>query len=138
MKIETYPFSEEEIKKLEEYRDKQEDGRLKVRFIALLMAARELKLEVVASVVGKSLKTIENWFNQYLKQGIDSLNSFQYKPKKTYLTEEQINQTIEWVKKNNPATVKEVKAYIHRNFNIAYDVETVRQLLKKRAKAAAS
>ena len=33
------------------------------------------------------MKTIENWFKQYLKKGIDSLNSFQYKPKKTYLTE---------------------------------------------------
>ena len=132
MKIANYTFSEEEIKKLEEYRDKQEDGRLKLRFVALLMAARGLKLEVVSSVVGKSLKTIENWFKQYLKKGIDSLNSFQYKPKKTYLSEEQINQTIEWVRKNNPATAKEVRAYILSNFNVAYDVETVRQLLKKR------
>ncbi len=132
MKIENYTFSEDEIKKLEEYRDKQNDGRLKLRFVALLMAAKGLKLEVIPSVVGKSLKTIENWFRQYLKKGIDSLNSFQYKPKKTYLTEEQINQTIEWVKENNPATVKEVKAYIQSNFKVTYNVETVRQLLIKR------
>ena len=90
MKIENYTFSEEEIKKLEEYRDKQDDGHLKVRFVALLIAARGLKLEVIPSVVGKSLKTTENWFKQYLTKGIDSLNSFHYKPKKTYLTEEQI------------------------------------------------
>jgi transposase len=132
MKIENYTFTEEEIKLLEEYRDRQNDPRLKLRFIALLTIARGVQLPVASLIIGKSQYTIKNWFQKYITKGIDSLNNFQYKPKKTYLKEEQINQTVEWVKNNNPATLKEIRAYIQSNFKVTYDVETVRQLLHKR------
>jgi transposase len=132
MKIENYTFTEEEIKLLEEYRDKQDDPRLKLRFIALLTIARGVELPVASLIIGKSPYTVKNWFQKYITKGIDCLNNFQYKPKKTYLKEEQINQTVEWVKNTNPATLKEIRAYIQSNFKVTYDVETVRQLLHKR------
>jgi transposase len=47
------------------YRDEQQDVRLKIRFIALLMLAQGINIEIIASSVGKSVKTIENWFQQY-------------------------------------------------------------------------
>ncbi len=68
--------------------------RLKVRFIVLLMLAKGFELENVASVIGKSIKTIKNWHYQYVEKGIDSLNFFQYKPKQTYLETEQIEEVI--------------------------------------------
>ncbi len=73
-------FDDYEIARLQEYRDNQPDVRMKVRFIALLMLAKGFELENVTSVVGKSIQTIENWHYQYVEKGIDSLNSFQYKP----------------------------------------------------------
>jgi transposase len=133
MKIENYTFTKDEIKLLEEYRDKQDDSRLKSRFISLLAIANGVELTVASQIIGKSIHTIETWFKKYITKGIDSLNSFQYKPKKSYLTEEQINQTVEWVRKNNPGTLKEIRAYIQSNFQVKYDVETVRQLIKKRS-----
>ena len=87
-------FDDYEIARLQEYRDNQPDVRMKVRFIALLMLAKGFELENVASVIGKSIKTIKNWHYQYVEKGIDSLNFFQYKPKQTYLETEQIEEVI--------------------------------------------
>lgn len=48
-----YIFLEEEIRQLREYRDKQRDDRLKLRFVALLMLVEEVSITSVASVIGK-------------------------------------------------------------------------------------
>lgn len=124
-------FSQEDIQQLREYRDKQRDGRLKLRFVALLMLAEEVAIETVAFVVGTCVKTIETWAGHYLTKGIDSLNSFQYTPKQTYLKPAQIEQLVTWVKTTNPAKTKQVKAYITEQFRVAYSVEAVRVLMLK-------
>lgn len=131
MDITDYKFQNDEIQSLKSYRDEQMDVRLKVRFIALLMLAQGISIEIVASSIGKSVKTIENWFQQYKTKGIDSLNSFHYKPKQTFLSKEQIEQTIAWVKETNPEKVKEIREYIKEQFHVIYSVEAVRQLLHK-------
>jgi transposase len=131
MDVSDYKFSESEIIHLQQYRDNQADLCLKIRFMALLLLAKNLDLKDIASVVGKSARTIENWHQQYVTKGIDSLNSFQYVPKKTFLTEEQISQVIKWVADTNPGKLKEIKQYITDQFHVRYSNEAVRKLLKK-------
>ena len=82
MDVSKYKFSDNEIERLEQYRDNQNDARLKSRFMALLMIANGIEINTIASIIGKSVKTIENWHRQYLTRGIESLNFFQYKPQK--------------------------------------------------------
>jgi hypothetical protein len=65
MDVSKYKFSDDEIHLLKNFRDNQEDSRLKLRFLSLLMLAEGLELDKVASIIGKSEKTIENWFYQY-------------------------------------------------------------------------
>jgi len=132
MDVSEYQFNEAEIERLHEHRDNQLDVRLKIRFMAMLMLAEGIELKTIASIVGKSVKTIENWHCQYVSKGIDSLNSFQYQPKKSYLTEVQIDQVVIWVKETNPGKTKQVRDYIQRHFQIAYSNEAVRKMLKKR------
>lgn len=98
-----YQFSEAEIAKLRAYRNNQSDVRLKIRFIALLMIAEGVELKTIASAIGKSIITIENWHFQYITKGINSLNDFQYKPKQSYLIAEQIDQVVSWVKETGAA-----------------------------------
>jgi len=131
MDVSEYQFGDDEIVKLHDRRDNQPDVRLKVRFIALLMLAEGIELKSVASIIGKSIKTIENWHYQYVTKGIDSLNAFQYKPKQSYLTSEQIDRVVEWVIETNPGKTKEVREYIKDHFNISYSNEAVRKILKK-------
>ena len=126
-----YQFDDDKITALHDHRDNQPDARLKVRFIALLMLAEGFELEKIASIIGKSIKTIEKWHFEYATKGIDSLNSFQYKPKKSYLTSEQIDQVVTWVKETNPGKTKEVREYIKDHFKVVYTNEAVRKLLKK-------
>jgi transposase len=131
MDVSTYKFGDDEIERLHYYRDNQPDARLKLRFIALLMLAEKIEPTTIASVVGKSVKTIENWYHQYVTRGIDSLNSFQYQPKKSFLTPEQIDQVAKWVKETNPGKIKEVREYIKDHFQISYSNEAVRKMLQK-------
>jgi transposase len=131
MRITEYVFSDNEIELLSEYRDNQKDSRLQLRFIALLLLAKGSDVSFVSSIIGKNIKTIENWFQQYKTKGIDSLNSFQYKPKKTFLTKEQIEEVVSWVRETNPAKTKEIRTYIKDHFKVAYSIEAVRVLLKR-------
>lgn len=80
-----YAFSDTEIDQLRKYRDQQEDARLQVRFITILMIAEKLNLDIISSISGKSKRTIVRWLNMYIERGIDSLCSFQYQPKQAYL-----------------------------------------------------
>jgi transposase len=132
MDVSKYEFDDEEIAKLHKYRDNQPDVRLKVRFMTLLMLANKVELKTIASIIGKSIKTIENWHCQYVTKGINSLNSFQYKPKQSYLDSEQINQVVNWVTQTNPGKTKEVRKYIKDHFEVDYTNEAVRKLLKKK------
>jgi transposase len=131
MRITEYVFFDNEISLLSEYRDNQKDSRLQLRFIALLLLSKGSDVSFVSSIIGKNIKTIENWFQQYKTKGIDSLNSFQYKPKKTFLSKEQIEEVVSWVRKTNPAKTKEIRAYIKDHFKVTYSIEAVRVLLKK-------
>ena len=136
MKLSDCKFSENDIKQLQDYRDGQEDFRLKLRFMAILSVALnksdiEVAVENAAAAFGKHIETIKNWLYEYLTEGPEKLNSFNYKPKQSYLSRHQINQVVIFVAYENPATVKEVMDYINNEFSISYSHEAVRKLLIK-------
>ena len=136
MKLSDCKFTENDIKKLQDYRDGQEDFRLKLRFTAILSAALnksdiEVAVENAAAAFGKHIETIKNRLFQYLTEGPEKVNSFNYKPKQPYLNRYQINQVVIFVTYENPATVKEVMSYINNEFSVFYSHEAVRQLLIK-------
>lgn len=132
MAIMNITFSDSEISMLKNYRDKQKDERLKIRFIALLMIASQSTVEYVSHVIGCSARSIQNWIDIYMVKGVDGLNSFNYKPKESYLNFNQINQVVIYVLFYSPCKVKEVNEYIKDKFNVSYSDESVRQLLLKR------
>ena len=132
MDVSNYKFNDQEIELLNQYRDNQDDARLKARFIALLILAEGIEIHKVASIIGKSIKTIENWHRQYRSKGIESLNFFQYKPKQSYLNDEQIEQLVSWVKTTNPSKLKQIRQYIKEHFEVKYTTEAIRKLLHKK------
>ena len=126
-----YVFSHSEIELLKEYRDKQTDHRLKLRFIALVMLSSS-NIDAVADIIGKTKQTIVNWFDLYITKGIESLAHFNYKPKQPSLNLFQMNQVVIWVSFENPPYIKAVMEYIRDKFGIEYSHEGVRKLLKKK------
>jgi transposase len=52
-------------------------------------------------------------------------------PKKTLLTDEQIEQIVKWVTERNPGKIKEISQHIKEHFKISYSNEAVRKLLKR-------
>jgi transposase len=131
MDITQHPFRQEEIQELRQSRDHQGDGRLKIRFMGLLMLAESLSVEQAASLIGRSVTTLLNWGHQDLTKGLDSLNSFNYTPKQTYLKPSQLEQLVAWVKETHPTKTKHARADIKEHFRVGYTVEAVRQVLHK-------
>lgn len=136
MKLSDCIFSEKDIEQLQNYRDRQKDTKLKLRFMAILSVIYdtngiEAGIGRTSDIFGKHTETIKNWLRIYLNEGIEKLNSSNYKPKQSYLNRHQINQVIIFVTYENPATAKEVQDYIKEKFSIAYCTEAVRQLLIK-------
>lgn len=129
--IRTHIFMPEEIETLKKYRDGQKDFRLKIRFLVLLLIAENMAIPLIALSVGKSIRTIEDWYKIYLTKGPDALNFFQYKPKQCYLNDDQITELIAWVKKENPSDTKVICHYIKEHFGVTYCRSAVEKLLKK-------
>jgi transposase len=96
------------------------------------MLAEGIEIYKVASIIGKSIETIENRHRQYRGKGIESLNFLQYKPKQSYLNDEQIKQLVSWVKTSNPAKLKQIRQYIIDHFKVKYTTEAIRKLLHKK------
>ncbi|MBF0240128.1 MAG: IS630 family transposase [SAR324 cluster bacterium] len=127
----SHQFSSSEIEKLKTYRDAQKDSRLKQRFTALLMLARGIAVELILEIVGIGQRCLLNWLKKYLQNGINSLNSFNYKPKVSYLTEDQIKELLSWVRTNKPFNIKVIVEHIDDHYNITYNQDAVRKLLKR-------
>ena len=79
--ISEHDFSKEEIVLLEQYRDNQEDYRLKQRFIIFLQIIDGVSIDTICKTFKISPKSIDNWYKKYVSEGIDSLNVFNYKKK---------------------------------------------------------
>ena len=127
-----YNFSESEINQLKQCRDHCQNNRLKERFIVILLyATLSISTNQIAEIIGKSKRTIENWLSIYFVEGIEGLNDYQFKPKKSFLNFYQKNQVKIFVSFNNPETVKEVSDYIEKIFEVKYSNEGTRKLLKE-------
>jgi transposase len=96
------------------------------------MLATGAGIENVSFVVGCTVETIKNWVRIYETKGTESLNTYNYKPKKPYLTFSQISQVVIFVISDSPRSAEEIREYIKDRFNVCYCEESVRQLLKKR------
>jgi transposase len=131
MKMPDHIFTNNEIIKLNKYRDKQKNANLKIRFVALLMISKEISIDVISQTIGKCKNTIIIWFVKYLSKGIDSLNSYNYVPKKEFINKVQISEVLDWVRENNPSTCKEVARKIKDDYSVMYTAESVRKLLKR-------
>lgn len=58
MKISDISFSDYEISQLKEFRDKQKNGKLKIRFMVLLMLSAGSRIDQVLSVAGYCKKQL--------------------------------------------------------------------------------
>ena len=127
----THQFLAKEVTLLQNYRDRQKDGRLKQRFIALLLLAEGSELKVITSVIGVSERSLERWMDMYLQKGINSLNSFQYQGSVPLLEKEEQQQLLQWVEEQTPGNLGSIVEYIRSEFGVIYTSDAVSKLLKR-------
>jgi transposase len=126
-----YKFSKEEVELLQNYRDRQNDLRLKQRFIALLLLAKASPLEVITFVLGISERSLERWMDIYLQTGINALNVFQYKAKVPKLSIEEQRELFQWVEVHTPGNLESIVDFICTKFGVVYTKDAVSKMLKR-------
>lgn len=80
---------------------------------------------------GVCIDTITNWLKIYKKWWIELLLSWEYKWKKSQLTEKQKEQLRARNKEKSFETAKEAKNYIEKEFWFKYHLHSVQKMLKK-------
>jgi len=125
-----HEFSDFDIEQLKKYRDQCKDIRVKERILSIIMyATLSISTLLLAEIFGKTERTIENWILIYINDGIKGISSFNYKPKKKYLSFHELQQLRIFVTFDNPETIKEIIQYIKNKFDVEYSIEGARKIL---------
>ncbi|OQY58145.1 MAG: hypothetical protein B6245_13415 [Desulfobacteraceae bacterium 4572_88] len=67
---------------------------------------------------GLASPTGGNWFQRYVAEGSEGLNSFSYKARRPGPNINQIHQVIIWVTYHNPENTREIREYADVGFGI--------------------
>jgi transposase len=102
------------------------------RYQALLLSFRAYSRQEVAQIVGVSSRTLQNWINQAIKEGLDSLGTRKHGggyPSKLSL--EQQSMVDRWVEERPTITLRQLQKRISEEWNISLSLPQVWALLGK-------
>lgn len=118
---------------------RNEDARYDHKLHAVLLATKNLSCPNIAKLLGDSERTIRNWINSYLKDGLQGLVDEEKSGRPRKLSNEQLSH-IEKVLRMLPEDVgissgiwdgKTLSAYIEEKFNINLSVRQCQRLFRE-------
>jgi len=116
---------------LEQRRKGTLDRRLYQRLTAVLMVAKGMTREVVATSLGVSRSQLGQWLRQYRNQGMDALCTLRYQGDPGQLTAPQIEQLKETIGTGCFRTAKQICHWVEDTFAVVYSCSGVKDLLKR-------
>lgn len=117
---------------LEKYYKEAQNPFAAKRYQALLLCLRAYNRQEVAQIIGVSSRTLQNWINQAIKEGLDSLGRRKHGggyPSKLSWQQQAI--VDEWVQNQPTITLLQLQKRILANWNISLSLPQVSALLKK-------
>lgn len=117
---------------LQQYYQQAETPFAMKRYHALLLCLRSYKRQQVAEIVGVSRRTLQNWINQALKEGLDSLSIAKHGggyPSKLSVERQLIVDT--WVEEHPTITLAQLQQRIADRWQISLSLPQISSLLTK-------
>jgi len=118
----------EDIEALERYQKKGTSNTIRKRSQCLLLSHQGRTITDLSNIFGVNRRTIERWFNNWMKNGIDSLPIKHGRGVKTRLNgyEDEVSQQLELHNRN----LKNVLTYFEKQHNISICKKTLQNFLK--------
>jgi putative transposase len=104
---------------VQQFLDDTRDTREYKRALAVTMAQQGIAYDTITAVLQVSKSFISKWKGIYTKQGVAGFR-MGYRGSAGYLTTEQRDQTIAWLREQNAWSVPALQAYLRDTFQVEY------------------
>lgn len=117
-----------EIEVLENLHQNSPNNTVRKRSQCLVLSHQRHKINDLASIFNVSRRTIERWFDNWVKKGVDSLEIAEGRGAKTLLKDysDEVSRQLELHNRN----LKNVLIYFEENHNIKICKKTLQNFLK--------
>ena len=107
------------LKELQDFIDSNPDPRELKRALAVRMLLDGIKPSRIGVILGVSEAFISKWKMCFLFEGIEALK-LGYKGAKSFLTEQQRKEVIEWLKSKDYWLLQELEDHIEKQYNVRF------------------
>lgn len=122
-------FTDEELSKLRKIRNEHPHPVLRRRALVMLLKYEEIPHHKIASIVGISENTVRNYFEMYLRGGLESLMTINFRKPQSKLKSFDV-EIKNYFDKNPPATISQACAEIKELTGISIKNTQMRAYLK--------
>ena len=107
------------LKELQDFIDSNPDPRELKRALAVRMLLDGIKPSRIGVILGVSEAFISKWKMCFLFEGLEALK-LGYKGAKSFLTEQQRKEVIEWLKSKDYWLLQELEDHIEKQYNVRF------------------
>jgi len=114
---------EKQIQELDEWIKKNLDSRELKRALGVKLALQGWAYRAIAEVLNVSTSFISKWKKRYQEIGIEGLK-LSYQGAESYLTEQQRQEVINWLKEQEYWNLSELECYLIEQYDVVFKSPT--------------
>jgi transposase len=123
--------NQEKIELIKEFLKNPSNGRENQRALAVKLVLEGYRYQAVSKILSVSLGFISKWVNAFNFGGINALRS-RYKGSKSYLTNQERTEVIEWLIEQKAWDISELEVYLIEKYDVVYQsLQSYYQILKE-------
>jgi len=107
------------INSLRQFIDGNPEPRELKRALAVKMSLEGMSYRKIQQILGMSPTRISVWKKQFITRGLEGIK-LQYQGKSSYLSSEEIQEVLNWLKQKECYLLEELVAYIDENYGVIY------------------
>lgn len=107
------------MESLEEFIEECQDVRELKRALSVKMRVEGLSGSTVSQLLQVSVQFVSKWYTRYEKEGVEGLR-LSYPGSAGYLTDEQEQAVLEWIRVRQTLTLEEFIAYLQEGYGVVY------------------
>lgn len=115
----TNPDKNQQIQELDEWIKSNRDSRELKRALAVKLALQGWGYRAIAEILNVSKSFISKWVNRFLEGGIEELK-LSYQGAKSYLTAQQKQEVIYWIKEQKYWDLSELECYLVEQYDVVF------------------
>jgi putative transposase len=110
---------EVDMTSLDEIINESRDVREVKRALSVKMVHQGISPEQISTLLNVSLQYISKWKVKYALEGVDAL-FVSYQGSKSYLTQEQKQEILQWVAQHSTLKIEEIIVHIEEKYQVIY------------------